>query len=303
MAVAVALLLIGTGVTMALVLRRQRAPQSSTAVAVAPSTAPSASTAAPSTVAPSTVPSVAAGPTGPPCYWLPGPRAGQATGVGMPPVHPPTSGAAVMTLTTNRGVIEIGMDAARTPCAIASFNHLAGKQFFNGSTCHRLVNEGIWVLQCGDPTGTGMGDPGYAYLEEDLPPQPGITTQVLCGGPDPTAGPGSPPLPDGSCPPGTQPEVMTMTLGASQGPKPDLTYHRGSVAIANTAEPGTSGCQFFFSYRDNVLPAAYTPLGTVTKGMDIVDAVAAGGLTPENGPTDGRPKLALVLQTVAVAYT
>jgi peptidyl-prolyl cis-trans isomerase B (cyclophilin B) len=89
----------------------------------------------------------------------------------------------------------------------------------------------------------------------------------------------------------------------SPPPPPDITYPRGSGAVANHAFPGTSGSQFFVSYRDNVLPAWYTPLGTVTKGMDIVDAIAAGGLNPVASAADGRPKRALVLQSVAVAYT
>jgi peptidyl-prolyl cis-trans isomerase B (cyclophilin B) len=208
-----------------------------------------------------------------------------------------------MVLTTNRGIIEIAMDAAKTPCAIASFNHLAGKQFFNGSTCHRLVDDGIWVLQCGDPTGTGTGGPGYAYLEENLPPRPGVTTRVECTDSDPThVGAGRAPLPEGSCPPGTQATVTTMWMGASPAAVPDVTYRRGSVAVATTADPGSSGSQFFFSYRDNVLPASYTQLGTVTKGMDVVDAVAKGGLRPDNGEHDGRPKLDLVLNAVTVTY-
>jgi peptidyl-prolyl cis-trans isomerase B (cyclophilin B) len=74
-----------------------------------------------------------------------------------------------MTVTTTLGVVEVRMDAAKTPCTIASFAFLAGQHFFDNSTCHRLVNqEAFGVLQCGDPTGTGQGGPAYEYANENL---------------------------------------------------------------------------------------------------------------------------------------
>ncbi|WP_433044933.1 peptidylprolyl isomerase [Dactylosporangium sp. CS-033363] len=81
-------------------------------------------------------------------------------------------------------------------------------------------------------------------------------------------------------------------------------YSRGTVALAN-AGPGTNGSQFFFNYKDNPqIGPDYSMLGTVTKGLDIVDRVAAGGLTAEdpNGAGGGPPKIEIVLQTVTVTY-
>ena len=66
-------------------------------------------------------------------------------------------------ITTNVGVIGIQLDGAAAPQAVASFVNLAQKGNFNNTKCHRLVTKGIFVLQCGDPTGTGSGGPGYTF--------------------------------------------------------------------------------------------------------------------------------------------
>ncbi|MFK4226138.1 peptidylprolyl isomerase [Streptomyces sp. NPDC019890] len=73
-----------------------------------------------------------------------------------------------MSLTTNQGEIKIAMDAAKTPHTVNSFKSLADKGYFNGTKCHRLTTEGIFVLQCGDPKGDGTGGPGYTIPDENL---------------------------------------------------------------------------------------------------------------------------------------
>jgi len=72
------------------------------------------------------------------------------------------------TLQTTCGDIALSMDAADAPHTVNSFNFLAGKGFFNHTKCHRLTTTGIYVLQCGDPTGTGSGGPGYTIPDENL---------------------------------------------------------------------------------------------------------------------------------------
>jgi peptidyl-prolyl cis-trans isomerase B (cyclophilin B) len=67
------------------------------------------------------------------------------------------------TLTTNVGDISLELDGAAAPQAVASFVTLAQDGFFDGTSCHRLTTSGIFVLQCGDPTGTGSGGPGYTF--------------------------------------------------------------------------------------------------------------------------------------------
>jgi peptidyl-prolyl cis-trans isomerase B (cyclophilin B) len=74
-----------------------------------------------------------------------------------------------MDLKTNDGAIAISMDAAKTPHTVNSFKSLADMKYFDNTKCHRLTNEtGLYVLQCGDPTGTGNGGPGYTIPDENL---------------------------------------------------------------------------------------------------------------------------------------
>lgn len=73
------------------------------------------------------------------------------------------------TLVTDQGAVTIDMDAARAPCTTNSFRHLASSKYFDGTSCHRLTTKNILVLQCGDPTGSGAGGPGYEFAEENLP--------------------------------------------------------------------------------------------------------------------------------------
>lgn len=87
-------------------------------------------------------------------------------------VDPPkTSGIAdagepVFVITTNEGEVRLTLDRPRAPCTVNSFESLALQGFFDSTSCHRLVDSGIFVLQCGDPTGTGGGGPGYSFADE-----------------------------------------------------------------------------------------------------------------------------------------
>ena len=71
-------------------------------------------------------------------------------------------------LQTTCGTIPIALNAAKAPETVNSFNFLAGKGFFDHTKCHRLTTNGIYVLQCGDPTGSGSGGPGYTIGDENL---------------------------------------------------------------------------------------------------------------------------------------
>lgn len=67
------------------------------------------------------------------------------------------------TMTINEVPLAITIDGANAPQAASNFIDLAQKAFYTDVPCHRLTTEGIFVLQCGDPTGTGTGDPGYKF--------------------------------------------------------------------------------------------------------------------------------------------
>jgi peptidyl-prolyl cis-trans isomerase B (cyclophilin B) len=68
-----------------------------------------------------------------------------------------------LTLGTSCGDIAIAVDGAKAPQASSVMLALARSGYFDGTPCHRLTTKGIYVLQCGDPTGTGTGGPGYSY--------------------------------------------------------------------------------------------------------------------------------------------
>ncbi|MDQ1541599.1 MAG: peptidyl-prolyl cis-trans isomerase [Actinomycetota bacterium] len=69
---------------------------------------------------------------------------------------------------TNCGTIVVSLNGTSAPVTVNSFAFLSSKGFFSDTPCHRLTTAGIFVLQCGDPTGTGTGGPGYTIPDENL---------------------------------------------------------------------------------------------------------------------------------------
>jgi len=85
-----------------------------------------------------------------------------------PEVKPPFKNR-TFTLTTNCGDIVIEANAKSAPITVIALAALANGGFFNKTFCHRLTTNNIYVLQCGDPTGTGLGGPNFYYRDENLP--------------------------------------------------------------------------------------------------------------------------------------
>lgn len=79
-----------------------------------------------------------------------------------------TSAKYTMKLATTCGDIDVALKTSAAPHTVNSFAFLAGQGFFDHTKCHRLTTTGIYVLQCGDPQGTGMGGPGYTLPDENL---------------------------------------------------------------------------------------------------------------------------------------
>ncbi|MFC6152415.1 peptidylprolyl isomerase [Nocardioides yefusunii] len=86
--------------------------------------------------------------------------------VDLPPTTPSVTGEVAVEVATSVGAMNLTLDAASAPCTVNSFVSLAEQGYFDDTTCHRLVTEGIFVLQCGDPSASGMGGPGYSYADE-----------------------------------------------------------------------------------------------------------------------------------------
>ena len=123
----------------------------------------------------------------------------------QPPAEPPTFGPSDLpapmsgqpatvsaTLETTCGDVELELYAADAPQTVASFAFLAEQGYWEDSPCHRLTTEGIYVLQCGDPTGTGRGNPGYGYGIENAPADgvypPGTLAMARTQDPDSNGG-------------------------------------------------------------------------------------------------------------------
>src|SRR5688500_13524439 len=79
----------------------------------------------------------------------------------------PTSGTPVVTFTTNKGPLRIELDPATGPCSVQSLRNLLKWNYYDGSDCHRVTTAPKFaLLQCGDPTGTGSGHPGYRFTDK-----------------------------------------------------------------------------------------------------------------------------------------
>jgi peptidyl-prolyl cis-trans isomerase B (cyclophilin B) len=190
-------------------------------------------------------------------------RSKQVKDVGLPETQQKNTGTQTMTLDTNLGPITAKIDRAAVPCTAGSFTHLASKGFFDNTKCHRLVTQGIKVLQCGDPSATGKGwrdtdgtgGPSYNLAEENLP--------------------------------------------TDKRP----AYPEGVIAMANSGQPGSTGSQFFIVFGDSQLDPNYTVLGTITAGMDVVKQVAAAGddgaFAKQAG--GGHPKKEIVIKKLTMS--
>jgi peptidyl-prolyl cis-trans isomerase B (cyclophilin B) len=71
--------------------------------------------------------------------------------------------------TTNCGDVVVEADGKSAPITVTALSALAAGGFFDKTLCHRLTTENIFVLQCGDPTATGLGGPNFTYRDENLP--------------------------------------------------------------------------------------------------------------------------------------
>ncbi|MGW5257712.1 peptidylprolyl isomerase [Streptomyces sp. NPDC004012] len=173
-----------------------------------------------------------------------------------------TSAKYTMKLATTCGDIDIDMKTAAAPHTVNSFNFLAGKGFFDHTKCHRLVTSGIYVLQCGDPTGTGRGGPGYTIPDENLKDKS---------------------LKGNVYPAGTVAMANQYNAQTQQG-------------------RNSGGSQFFLVYQDSPLPADYTPFGTISGAdMNVLKKIAAAGAQPAD-PTTGNtaPNATVVINKATV---
>jgi peptidyl-prolyl cis-trans isomerase B (cyclophilin B) len=146
------------------------------------STTPKATPSASAT--PSPTPTTAAEPATHCAYPAAGPAARK---VSLPPPAPDYKATYTATISTNRGAIVIDLLNSKATCTVNSFVHLAEAAFYNSSPCFRLsTSDGVYILQCGDPTGKGSGGPGYEFANENVTgaTYPAGTVAMANGEPD-----------------------------------------------------------------------------------------------------------------------
>ena len=76
------------------------------------------------------------------------------------------TGTVTVNLSTNQGEIGMELDRSVSPCTVNAIEHFAAEGYYDDVVCHRLTTSGIFVLQCGDPSGTGAGGPGFQFANE-----------------------------------------------------------------------------------------------------------------------------------------
>lgn len=86
-------------------------------------------------------------------------------------------------MNTTKGDIDITLFASKAPMTVANFLNLAKHNFYNGLTFHRVISD--FMIQGGDPTGTGMSGPGYQFPDEIVRTlrhnKPGILSMANAG--------------------------------------------------------------------------------------------------------------------------
>jgi peptidyl-prolyl cis-trans isomerase B (cyclophilin B) len=139
-------------------------PGTTSNAAASASASPSSTAAA--TPTPSATPALAKEPAKTCSYPTSGTAARK---VSKPPAKPDWRASYQATIHTNRGDVVIDLLNSKATCTVNSFVSLADQKYFNKTDCHRLTTVSpLYVLQCGDPTGTGSGGPGYKFNDENL---------------------------------------------------------------------------------------------------------------------------------------
>ena len=125
---------------------------------------------------------------------------------------------------TDKGDIEGVLYPGKAPVTVANFLNLAKRGYYDGLKFHRVIPD--FMIQGGDPTGTGSGGPGYRFEDECTP---------------------------------------------------ELKHDKPGIFSMANAGPGTNSSQFFITHLPTPhLNGKHTVYGSVTKGQDIVNAIAQG---------------------------
>ena len=197
--------------------------------------------------------------------------AGTVVKSSLPTASPDYKAAYTASINTNLGPIKIDLANSKATCTVNSFAHLASDDFWNNTQCHRLsTTDGLYMLQCGDPT---------AKASQTL----SCSSATL-----------------GSGGPGYEFASENLPTAGSSG---SATYKAGTVAMANSGG-ATNGSQFFLVFKNTTLGPDYTPFGTITSGLDILQNVAKAGTSCTfAGAGGGVPKDKVIIDSVSISKT
>lgn len=177
---------------------------------------------------------------------------------------PCLSGAATVSLQTNKGEVELQLDGAAAPLTAGNFVDLVKRGVYNGTSFHRVVREPVpFVVQGGDPT---SADPKVSASQH------GLGSFV-----DPATG---------------EPRLIPLEIKRSDEAEPRygepvtapgatrqlaLAHQRGSVAMARSTDPNSASAQFYVALQAlPELDGRYAVFGRVSKGMEVVDQIRQG---------------------------
>jgi peptidyl-prolyl cis-trans isomerase B (cyclophilin B) len=184
--------------------------------------------------------------------------------VSLPSATPDYKATYTATIRTNRGNIVINLLNSKATCTVNSFVHLAESGFWDQTQCHRVSNsDSLYMLQCGD-----------AYAK--------ASTNLTCSSTS-DIGTGTPGY-----------EFASENLTGA-------TYPAGTVAMANDGTADSNGSQFFLVFKNTSLAADYTPFGTITSGLDILQKVADAGTSCTYSAGGGAPKDKVIIDSVKIA--
>lgn len=154
------------------------------------------------------------------------------------------------------GTIELEVYPDKAPQSVGAFLGYVASGFYDGLTFHRCIED--FMIQGGDPTGTGRGDPSLKRIPGEF---------------------------------------------SGNGFPNDLKFERGVLGMARSQDPNSATSQFFICQRKcEWLDGEYASFGAVTKGLDVVDKIAACSKKPAGFfGTPSEPVTKVVIESMKLA--
>ena len=154
-------------------------------------------------------------------------------------VKPEAKNREIVVIQTSKGTIKAELYGQDAPKTVANFTALANKKFYDGLKFHRVVPG--FVIQGGDPQGTGMGGSDTT-----------IPLEIRC-------------------------EDGTMTEGKLATCEPALKHLDGALAMARSSDPNSASSQFYITLgAQSFLDKQYAVFGYVVEGLDVVSKIEMG---------------------------